>query len=175
MDRYIAAHCETNINAMHNTCRMAGEVKKEYGIIRKTHSKLPEYSKLNHEFEISTLEASEFLLRDIRNRITDKLSDFAKILENLINADTFIGLHEIKNFQEDSKKYTFDIFSQIMQIIRKSALLRLNEDDKDNAQFISDIFREWQDIKKPLTQLLHKVESAWKEDNNIKQKLEYFG
>jgi hypothetical protein len=154
---------------------MADEVKKEYNAIRKTYSKLPEYNKINSEFEISTLEASEFILRDIRTQMTDKLSDFAKIIEGIITADSFTSLHEIKSFLPKDKKDAFDIFGRIMLINRKAVSLRVDENDKENSHFIVETFREWQEIKEILSPLLNKIEDAWKEDNTKKQKLEYFG
>ncbi len=51
-------------------------IKEEY---EKLKHKLPEFNRLNEEFEISRVESEykkEFLLRDIRRKINDKLIFF---------------------------------------------------------------------------------------------------
>ena len=117
---------------------MADEIKAEYEKLRKKHNSLPDYNKLNDEFEIANIDYPNFLLREIRHKMCDKIVDFAKIFEELITAESFVNMHELKAFVSDDKKKIFDLFRELMKINRGSLLLRLTEDDKANAKFIGD-------------------------------------
>ncbi|HIH42153.1 TPA: hypothetical protein HA246_00750 [Candidatus Woesearchaeota archaeon] len=154
---------------------MADEIKAEYEKLRKKYSSLPDYNKLNDEFEIANIDYPNFLLREIRHKMCDKIVDFAKIFEELITAESFVNMHELKAFVSEDKKKIFDLFRELMKINRSSLLLRLTEDDKANAKFIGDSLQQWIQLKKEILPVLQKLESAWDNDIDIKQKLTYFG
>ena len=56
------------------------KLKKEF--------KLPEYSLLDNEFEISTIETPGFLLRQIRRKIEERISSINHRIENVLHADS---------------------------------------------------------------------------------------
>ncbi|MBI2136480.1 hypothetical protein HYU06_05395 [Candidatus Woesearchaeota archaeon] len=154
---------------------MTDEIKPIYEKLRKKHTVLPDYQKLNNEFEISNIDYPNFLLREIRHKICDKIVDFAKIFEELITAESFVNMHELKAFFSDDKKKIFDLFRELMKINRESLLLRLTEDDRTNAKFIEDALQRWLQLKKEILPVLQRLESAWDNDIDITQKLTYFG
>ena len=61
-------------------------LKKQYSILQKKY-KLPEFSKLNEDFEIEKLQEHEtdFLLREIRRTVVEKISIILKFIEIIIN------------------------------------------------------------------------------------------
>ncbi len=154
---------------------MADEIKAEYEKLRKKYNSLPEYNKLNAEFEVANIDYPNFLLREIRHKICDKIVDFAKIFEDLITAESFVNMHELKAFVSEDRKKIFDLFRELMKINRQAFVLRLTEDDKANAKFIGDALQRWLQLKKEILPVLEKLESAWDSDIDIKQKLTYFG
>ncbi len=154
---------------------MTDEIKTIYEKLRKKYAVLPDYQKLNNEFEISNIDYPNFLLREIRHKICDKIVDFAKIFEDLITAESFVNMHELKAFVSEDKKKIFDLFKKLMKINRESLLLRLTEDDKTNAKFIRDALQRWLHLKKEILPVLQRLESAWDSDIDITQKLTYFG
>ena len=56
---------------------MEQEIKKRYEELVKKY-KLPSFTSLNNEFEISTIEHEEFLLREIRRKIDENPNEFAR-------------------------------------------------------------------------------------------------
>ena len=154
---------------------MTDEIKPIYEKLRKKYAVLPDYQKLNNEFEISNIDYPNFLLREIRHKICDKIVDFAKIFEELITAESFVNMHELKAFVSEDKKKIFNLFRELMKINRGSLLLRLTEDDRTNAKFIEDALQTWLQLKKEILPVLQKLESAWDNDIDITQKLTYFG
>ena len=154
---------------------MADEIKAEYEKLRKKHTGLPEYNKLNDDFEISNIDYPNFLLREVRHKMIEKIIDFAKVFEDLITAESFVNMHELKAFVSEDRKKIFDLFKELMKINREALALRLVEDDKINAKFIAETFQKWQLLKKEINPTLQKLKSAWDTDIDIKQKLTYFG
>ena len=53
------------------------EIKTLYQSLAKKHN-LPDYDKINNEFEIATIEHTAFLLREIRKKISEKVELYKK-------------------------------------------------------------------------------------------------
>ena len=48
------------------------KIKEEYEKLKEKHN-LPDFKEINNEFEITTIEKEEFLLREIRRKIYEKI------------------------------------------------------------------------------------------------------
>jgi hypothetical protein len=153
---------------------MQSEVEQEYNKLKKKYN-LPEFNKIDFEFEISSLESSKFLLRNIINKINEKIDNLLKILEELLNPDasTFSSLYELRYFDDEEKKDIYNLFKKLMLFSRKSLATSLSNNEKEEAIFINEIFNEWNDIKSQLLEYVKKMEDAWKKETDIKEDLEY--
>ena len=45
---------------------------------------LPSYDELNNDFEISSIEEEQFLIRAVRRKIAEKMDIYAKIIETIL-------------------------------------------------------------------------------------------
>jgi hypothetical protein len=152
------------------------EIKKEYEKLMKKYN-LPEFSKIENELELSSIEKPFFLIRQIRRRLTEKLIFFAKILDGILypNSGSLVSMHESKAFSDEEKNRMLDLYKKIMVFERKLAKLDVCPDDKKEAESINLVLNNMGDIKSEIMKIAEKIEFCWKkEDKELKEKI-YFG
>lgn len=152
------------------------EIEKQYAELKKKY-KLPDFKAMDFEFELSDLEETNFLIRSIMRRIAEKLDFYTTMLEELLQPDpsNLYSIHESRFFDEDEKKQMYEIYKKLMNLSRNSIELSLNNDDKEEAEFISGFFSEWKNIKMELVTYIKKLKEAWKTETDIKEDLGYLG
>ncbi len=144
-------------------------IKEEY---EKLKHKLPEFNRLNEEFEVSRIESEykkEFLLRDIRRKINDKLIFFCRIIEGLLfpTHANIISMLESKFFDENTKKRVLDLYKQLMIFERESLRLDIIPDDEKDARYINDVFNKWLEYKKEMKNIVDIMQDAWRKEEKI--------
>lgn len=150
--------------------------KEEYEKLRKKYS-LPDYDTMDNEFEVSSIEEKTFLLRAIRRKIVEKTGSLREILETILQpgAESFADLHECRFFGDNDKKKIIEIYKKLMILDRFSSEVDLIADEKKDAEFITEFFREWDKLKKSALPFLEMAKKCWEEDIEIEEKLEYMG
>ncbi|MEM3126659.1 MAG: hypothetical protein QW331_01150 [Candidatus Woesearchaeota archaeon] len=155
---------------------MEKNIIEEYERLKKKHN-LPSFDVLNSEFEISEIEANEFLLRNIIRCIAEKLDFYAKTIEsNILQPDTNLAsLHEVKFISNSEKAKIYEIFMQIMFLERwaTETLLKMNEGEE--ANYIFNTTKEWQSIRKELLPFFTTIKQAWINKKLIQDEINYFG
>src|SRR3989338_1090008 len=149
------------------------DIKTEYEKISKKY-KLPEFEKINDDFEINFIEKKEFLTRAIRRRMNDKLLFFARIIENVIypNSQSHIIAYENSVFSEERKLELVKVHKQLMIFERRSLLLDIETTDENDIEYIKDLLSRWEDFKKELKEVAETMRESWKK--NIEEKEERF-
>ena len=152
------------------------DLKKEYEVLKKRYN-LPSFKDLDREFDIAEIEHDGFLLRRIRGRIYDKVDFFIKILENILypNSANMASLYESKFFSEYDMDECTNILKRLMFIDRSYILLDIEEDEGKDADFIKDVFKEWQSLKNDLLKFLKIMKDSWKKEEKMPGEKEYFG
>lgn len=147
----------------------------EYEEYRKKYD-LPEFEKLNEEFEVfngllNTFEKPEFLLRNIRRRMVDRFYTWINYLHNFIyaNQQSLILMNEFQQFSDEEKQEIIMIVNKIMFINRLSVKLEVNHDDGENAQFINKYYYEWNTLKQQLMDITSKNISGWQKSLTEKE------
>jgi hypothetical protein len=156
---------------------MEKEIKKKYEELAKKYS-LPSFNNLNNEFEISTIEHEEFLLREIRRKIYEKIEVYVKILESILQPDTssLSDMYECRVFNEKEKEDIFKLFRRLLFFDRFSIETSVNEDDKKSAEFINGFWKEWDEIKKEFSSFIKKMkEECLKENKIMEEERGYLG
>ncbi len=154
---------------------MEGKIRKKYNELKKKYS-LPDFEELNKEFEISTIEHEDFLLRQIRKKIADKINKMCEFLEDLLSPDNSIAnIYEYKAFDDDEKKDIFKLYKKL-KVLEKLALeLSLNPDEAKEAEFINNFFNSWDKIKSEMTTIIKKIKTFWEQETSKTHNLGYFG
>jgi len=152
------------------------DLKKEYEQLKKKYN-LPSFKDLDREFDITEIEHDGFVLRRIRNRIYDKIDFFIKILESILypNSANMASLYESKFFSQKDIEECTNVLKKLMFIDRSYILLDIEEDESKDADFIKEVFKEWQSLKKDLVKFLKIMKGSWKQEDKMPGKKEYFG
>ncbi len=153
------------------------EFKKKYGVLRKKYD-LPCFDDLNKDFHIEKISEfeTEILIREVRKFIGDKIVNYMRFLENLINpVNVPVFIYSIVKLlgPEDKKK-----LSAIYKELMKNEILFIERDlgfdEKKEAEFIRDSYKTWQSVKNDLLEVIEKVKGKWDDKIEINSK-GYFG
>jgi len=148
-------------------------LKEEY---KKLKFKLPNFNELNDEFELNNIKEKDFLLRQIRRRLNEKIIFYCRIIEGLIypNTGNLIGAHEIKSFNEEEKKEISELHKKLMVFERRSLKLDVNPNEVEDGKYINDVFNSWKNFKEKMIKITEIMQSSWKKEESSK-KDNYFG
>lgn len=155
-------------------CRMS-EIQKTYDALKKKHA-LPSFNDINNEFEISSTENKDFLLREIRRKMDERIEFFVKILNSILQPDTNISeLHECRDFSDSDKRDIFSLYKEIIVMHDSAVIAGIICDESQDAKFISETFKSWPAIKKKMVEIVKRMKDSWKTDVNISEELGYLG
>ena len=156
--------------------KMTNEIQKEYERLSKKY-KLPKFKDIDLVFEISTIEQTAFLLRNIIGKIAEKIEFYRKFLEEFLQPDTssISGMHEIRFFLDDEKQEIYSLYKKLMKFNRESIETDLTQDEKLEAKYIYNIFNAWAETKKDLLKYTEKMKESWEKETVTDEELPYFG
>jgi hypothetical protein len=151
-------------------------IEEQYNKLKSKY-KLPKFEDLDKEFEISVIENEKFLIREIINKIIERIDFFSKILEELLQPDTSLlsSMHETRFFDEKDKENIYGLYKKLMIISRESFEVSLKRDEREEAVFVNKVFDEWKELKKDLLKFVDKMKDSWKKETDIKEELGYLG
>ncbi|MCH8003296.1 MAG: hypothetical protein IH934_01590 [Nanoarchaeota archaeon] len=155
---------------------MVNEIEKEYNKLSKKF-KLPKFKEIDSEFEISNLENTRFLIRNVLRRIEEKLEFYIEVIGNLVHPDasSLSSMYEVRYFSDDEKNDMYNLFKKLMKTNRNIIELILSSDEKKQADFLNGFFNEWLIMKKELLDFLNKMKDSWEKESTIEEDLGYFG
>jgi len=153
------------------------KLKGEYEKLQKKHQ-LPSFRELNEDFHIEKIADSEteILIREVRKYIGDKLANYMRFVESLlnpVNVPMFV-FSFIKLMDSEDKKRLSEIFNELMKEEVKFIELDLEFNEEKEAQFVRSSYSFWQIIKKDMLKILKKVNSKWDDKSETNNK-GYYG
>ena len=145
------------------------EIKKRYAPLMNKY-KLPSFSELNKEFEIEKIQEheTEFMLREVRKNVGEKIGAFLRFLETILNpvvAPVFI-LNSLKNLSNRDKELIKKNYEALVELEIKAISLDVEYDEKKEAEFIKEAYKKWQDAKPDVKEIINSLRTAqeFKED-----------
>ena len=139
----------------------AKSLKKRYEALRKKY-KLPSFDFVEAEFETSDIEEEEFLLREIRKKIAEKLESMCIELQRALYPDQVLAdMYESRFFDDDEKKQLFELFKQLMSLHRSTIGLMVQSSEKADAEFVKTIAAKWQHYKAQFIKFAQKLKESW--------------
>ena len=151
-------------------------IKQAYEKLQKKY-KLPGYDEVNSELEISSTESEDFLLRQIRRKIAERIEAITDAFSSVLqpSADSLVDMHECRFFDDKNKKKMIDVYKKLMIFSRRALEADIERDDKADADFINDFFKGWASLKNDALPFIKKLKTCWEKETEIEEKLEYFG
>jgi len=155
---------------------MTNEIEKDYNKLCKKF-KLPKFKEIDEEFEISILENSNFLIKNILRKIAEKQEFYIEVIGNLVHPDasSISSMYEIRFFTDDEKNDMYNLFKSMMKSNRNILELILNNNESEQVKFLNDFFNDWINIKKDITIYITKMKESWGKESTIEEDLGYFG
>jgi len=146
------------------------ELRVEYG--------LPDFVKLGEDFDIEKIadKESEFLVREIRRTINEKLSAYLHLFETLINpsAPPMFIFSILRGMGESDKEIVRDVYKKLSKLQIEVMKLDTVYSEKDESEFVVAAFNEWQNLKGIVFKIFEGFEENLEQDNGAK-KSAYFG
>jgi hypothetical protein len=136
------------------------EIKNDYEKLKKKYN-LPEFYDLNRIFDIDSehleINDKEFLLRKLRKIIADRIVDFSRFLENIVQPNNpplfFIKL--LKKIETKDKESIDELYGKIGNIELNLILLDLNYDETKEALFIKEAYLLFNgELKQKITEIM---------------------
>ncbi len=148
--------------------RKLNDLKKEYAVLQKKY-KLPPFDQLNLNFDIErALEReTDYLLREIRRNVADKVYLYLKFCEMILNPSNapFFMFSLIKNLSAGEKKKIDELYKKLAKMDIDMMDLDLNYSEKKEADFINSIFKEWKGINENLTLVVKSFKGSFDKSN----------
>lgn len=151
------------------------DIKEAYEGMKKKFD-LPEYDILNNHFEVYSLESDEFVLREIRRKIVEKIEAYIKILESVLQPEASVcDMQECHAFSEEEKQRVYSLYKKMMYIHRYSIETSIDEDDAKTSRFIKKVVDDWNSLKDDLVKIISKLKESWKKESDYHEVLNYMG
>lgn len=152
-------------------------IKEAYDRLKKQHPELPEFNLLNNEFEIISLEKDDFLIRQIRRKIIERVESVLKLADEFLHpaAETFTNFYECSCFDESEKKELLEIFKNMMTLYRGLIEADVLQEDLNDVRLIKEASLNWPELRKKLVPYITKVKSHWTHLKQKKEIVEYLG
>lgn len=148
-------------------------LKKQYEVLKKKYS-LPSFQNLNEDFDIEKTaeKETELVLREIRKIVMDKAIAYLRFIEMLINPSNapmfFMAL--TKSFTIEDRKVMEKIYSKLGEFELDVIEIDNEYSEKNEAEFISKTYKEWQKIKQDMKKIIEALRRGWRSKSNKKTK-----
>ena len=153
------------------------KLKEDYEKLQKKH-KLPSFKELNEDFHIEKIAESEteILIREVRKFIGDKLANYMRFIENLLNPVNvpMFFFSFIKMMDADDKKRLSEIYKELMKFEIKFIEIDLDFNEEKEAKLITDSCEFWKTAKKDMLKIIGKINGRWDDKYEANNK-GYFG
>lgn len=149
--------------------------KEEYSLLQKQF-KLPDFSALDKEFEISSIDTDSFPLRNVVRQIAEKIDSITAVYEDVLHPETSLAsMQESAVFADEDRESLMKTYSLLMFYYRAASELAIDDSDDLNAKFINDLWHEWPVLKKDVLVFMRKLKDSWKSSISKKGFVGYLG
>jgi len=146
------------------------KLKESYKPFHKKYN-LPTFEELNEDFQIEKVAEYEtdFVLKEIRETITNKFLNYLRFIESLLNPSNgpMFMFAVIKTLGEKEKEKLTEMYKKIAKIDIELVELDLEYSEKKEAESVKEYYETWQEMKKELLEIVDVIKKNWdsKEEN----------
>ena len=123
-------------------------LKQEYEEFREKYT-LPEFYEINKLFDIEDIDVeTDFLLRKVRRVISDKVSNYLRFIEVVLNPSNapmfFFKL--VKKLEGGDRESLSEIYEMLGDFEIKAISLDLDYSEEKEVEFIKEIFKVFNEV-----------------------------
>lgn len=153
------------------------DLKKNYLLLQEKYN-LPSFNELNEAFSIEKIDGTEtdFLMREIRRMISETISNYLTIIENLLNpsnAPMFV-FSIVKCIGPDEKKKLSELYMILARQWAPLLQLDLRYSEEKEAEFVKNSYQLWKDTTKDFYEITEIINKNWDSHTDSKSS-GYFG
>jgi hypothetical protein len=146
------------------------KLKEAYLILLNKYN-LPAYEKLNEDFQIEKAAEyeTEFVLKEIREIITNKFLNYLRFIESILNPSNspMFMFAVVKTLGAEEKEKLTELYKKIAKIEVDLIELDLEYSERKEAEAIKKYYEMWQNIKKDFMVIVEVIKKNW--DNKIEE------
>jgi len=148
--------------------------KEEIYKILQEKNNLPLYEDLQRELDFDELD-SNFVLREIREKIKDRFESFSKLLESIFQPEgDFSSYIETTKFTKEIRDDYFTTYKKLRYFIREAQILSIHNEENKDIEFIKKSYSLWIEEKQTILDFLERLKSCWI-DEETEDSIKYFG
>ena len=146
---------------------MEVDLEKEYNILKKKYTKLPEFNEINVMFELSVFEPrfanNSLFARYLRKVCSSYVENLCNFFTNLIhpNQSFMIGMQESKFIDDKDRKMLSDVIRENMILLRWASATTLIYKEEKEIEAILKIHEQMKKNKKTLQDVFNKLKTGW--------------
>jgi len=153
-------------------------LKDSYEVLKKEYD-LPEFEKMNHDFQIEKIqeEETELLVRELRRFVSEKFSTYLRFIETLLqpsNAQMLV-FSMLKTLDSDDTEKLKKNYKKLAEKEIDVIELDLDFNLEKEVVFVKTAFDLWQEVKGELLEIISKVKKGWDKNNSQGKSQNYFG
>lgn len=137
------------------------KLKIEYDKLKQKY-KLPNFDELDNEFEIRTIKANSFIIKDIRRSMIHRIEDILSLINPVLNPNpsSLHSLVETKIFEKQDMEPMFTFYKKLFQLAHGGITAAL-ESESAEAAWINEVWKAWPEIKKQALDYSKKITTGW--------------
>lgn len=143
-------------------------LKERYLELQKKHN-LPSFQELNKEFGIEKTEIEKFdiLIREIRKYVADKLLNYLKFIETILNPSnaSMVIFSIIKTLGADEKQKLTEVYKKLAKTELDLIELDISFNEEKEAEFINKNYLLWKELSRELMIVIAKVKENWDKES----------
>ena len=152
------------------------ELKEKYSKLQSKYT-LPGFKEINEIFEIEDVDVeTEFLLKKIRIVMSDKISNYIRFIDLILNpSNSPIFLFKlVKKLDGEDRDKLVEIYEKLGSFEIQIMALDLNYSEKSEADFIKKLYNTFKDeIKDNFSNIVEKMDNG--KESSVKVNGSYFG
>lgn len=152
------------------------ELISKYNILKVKYN-LPEFSKLNELFDIEEISPeTELLLKKIRKSIEEKISEYTRFIEIILNPSnaTIFFFKILKKLDGSDRETLSGIYDKLSKFELKTISLDIKYKEENEAEFINESYNIFnKEMKEELLKIIEKLSNG--EENSTSFNGNYLG
>ena len=143
------------------------EMKETY---QKLSYKLPSFEELEENFDLDKISDrnQKFILLNIRRVMVEKFSNYSQLFEALLNpvSQSRLLLRILKKLDNEKKDKLREYCDKLLNYQYEAIKMELVWDEKKEANFVNQKFKEWNKMKDEILELMDSLEFEMKDEKN---------